>query len=147
MNLTARSTALAAGSAACFALGLASPAAAIPDSGPNTHLSPVSCSDGTEYLLANISRANWWSAGHDIHTGITVVPTYIGSTHTEVWTVDGETLLDEFDEEQLFPKGKGGLTHAGEQDCLITFRGVVTLPDVGEVLIVVVGEMGFVPHG
>ena len=61
--------------------------------------------------------------------------------------MDGETLLEEFDEEQLLPKGRGGSTLAGEQDCLITFRDVVTLPDIGEVLIVVVGEMGLVPHG
>ena len=146
MNLTARTTALAAGSAACLALGLTAPATAAPDN-PNTHLSPVSCSDGTEYLLAGISRANWWSAGHDVHTGATLVPTYIASTHTEIWTVDGGTLLAEFDEEQSFPKGSGRAPRAGQLDCLITFRAVETLPDFGDVLLVVVGEMGFVPHG
>jgi len=146
MNPTARITTLAAGSAACLAVGLAGPATASPDN-RNTHLSPVSCSDGTEYLLAGISRANWWSAGHDVLTGTVVVPTYIGNTHTEIWTVDGGTLLAESDEEQLFPKGSGRSTPAGQQDCLITFRGVATLPDVGEVLLVVVGEMGLVPHG
>ena len=144
MNLTARTATLAAGSAACLALGLAAPATATADN-PNTHLSPVSCSDGSEYLLASMSRANWWTAQRDVHTGTVLVPTYIGSTHTEIWTMDG-TLLDEFDEDQLFPKGSGRSTTAGQLDCLITFRGVASLPEVGEVLIVVVGEMGFVPH-
>lgn len=131
--------------AACLVLGIAAPATAAADN-KNTHLSPVSCSDGTEYLLAGMSRANWWSAGHDVHTGTTVVPTYIGDTHTEIWTADGATLLAEYDETQYFPKGGGQSTPAGQQDCLLTFRGVETLPDVGEVLIVVVGEMGFVPR-
>jgi len=145
MNLTARTTTLAAASVACLALGLIGPATATPDN-PNTHLSPVSCSDGTEYLLASMSRANWWTAQHDVRTGTVFVPTYIGSTHTEIWTVDGGTLLAEFDEEQSFPKGRGRSTPAGQLDCLITFQAVEILPEVGEVLIVIVGEMGFVPH-
>jgi len=144
MNLTARTATLAAGSAACLALGLAGPATAADN--PNTHLSPVSCSDGSEYLLASMSRANWWTAQRDVHTGTVLVPTYIGSTHTEIWTADGGTLLEELDEEQLFPKGSGRSTPAGQLDCLITFQGVESLPEVGEVLIVIVGEMGFVPH-
>jgi hypothetical protein len=145
MNRTARTTASAAGAAALLAVGLTGPASAAPDNA-NTHLSPVSCSDGTEYLLAGISRANWWSAQHDVRTGATLVPTYIRSTHTEIWTADGSTLLAEFDEEQSFPKGRGQESPAGQQDCLLTFSGIETIPDVGEVLLVVVGEMGFVPH-
>lgn len=145
MNRTARTTALASGSAAFLALGLTAPATAAPDN-TNTHLSPVTCSDGTEYLLAGISRANWWSAQHDVRTGTTLIPTYIGNIHTEIWTADGSTLLAEFDEEQSFPKGNGRAARAGQQDCLIAFTGIETLPEVGEALLVVVGEMSFVPH-
>lgn len=129
-------TAAALGLAA--AVAVAAPAAA----DPKGQLIPLSCDNGSDYVIA-VNGNGDFTPGHDVDSTSVLVPTAFGEFHAVV-TDESGAVIDEFSEPGI-AKGRSTKDRRTSTTCSFAFSDQFMDPDLGLLTFTVSGTVsGFI---